>query len=245
MPRRPSISLDRWFRTLDTLPPPPFHDLSVFPTSLPLELEVGSGRGLFLQNAGTACPDRNFLGVECDLKEAKRAAARLAKRNLTNTCVVGGDVKILMARYFGLGAFQGVHVYFPDPWWKKRHYKRRMFSPPFVNEAVRLLQPGGLLHLWTDVPAYFEMAVELVRDQPEFEQLPPPEERPPSHDMDYHTSFERKKRQLGLTIHRACWRRSDAPPPPSRAEELLAHVSRVALPQENPVDDLDDDDDDS
>ena len=229
MPRRPTISLGRWFRMIDTLPPPPFSELAVFPASLPLELEVGSGRGLFLQNAGTACPDRNFLGVECDLKEAKRAAARLAKRQLTNTCVLGGDVKILMARYFPVGTLHGVHVYFPDPWWKKRHFKRRMFSPPFVNEAARLLRPGGLLHLWTDVAAYFEMAVDLVRAQPEFEPLPSPEERQPGHDMDYHTSFERKKRKLGLPIYRACWSRSDAPPPESRSDELLAHVSRVAI----------------
>jgi tRNA (guanine-N7-)-methyltransferase len=100
-----------------------------------------------------------------------------------------------------------LHVYFPDPWWKRRHKKRRIFSAEFLVEAARILKSGGLLHAWTDVEEYFQVMTALVADNPLFEPLPPPSERPAAHDMDYHTSFERKKRKLGLPIYRAGWRR--------------------------------------
>ncbi|MSR56334.1 MAG: tRNA (guanosine(46)-N7)-methyltransferase TrmB [Planctomycetaceae bacterium] len=196
-----------WFLTLDDLPPPPFDGSRLFDNEHPIELEVGCGRGLFLLNAATTQPATNFLGIEYDFKEGRRAARRLQKRALPNARIIGADANVVLAKYLTDASLAAAHVYFPDPWWKRRHHKRRIWNPEFVNQLARLLPPGGQLHGWTDVEEYFGVIVELVAANPAFRLLPPPEERPALHDMDYHTSFERKKRRIGLPIYRAMWQR--------------------------------------
>jgi tRNA (guanine-N7-)-methyltransferase len=204
----PRIDLRPWFCTLDDLPPPPFDWQAMFGNDHPVELEVGTGRGLFLVNAATLQPDTNFLGLEYDFKEGRRGALRLQKRDLPNARVVGADARLVIARYILDSSVAAAHVYFPDPWWKRRHHKRRIFNAEFVTQMARILRPGGLLHAWTDVEEYFGIITDLVAAHPAFRALSPPDERAPEHDMDYHTSFERKKRKLGLTIYRGCWQRA-------------------------------------
>jgi tRNA (guanine-N7-)-methyltransferase len=160
---------------------------------------------LFLVNAGTTHPATNFLGIEYDFKEARRAARRLQKRELANVRILGANANIVLPQYLPNACAQALHVYFPDPWWKRRHKRRRVFNSEFLDQAARILVPGGLLHAWTDVEEYFGVMSALVAAKPAFAQLPPPTERQALHDMDYHTSFERKKRKLGLTIYRARW----------------------------------------
>ena len=217
-----------WFLTLEDLPEPPLDFQALFGNAQPIEVEIGSGRGLFLLNASLTRPDTNFLGVEIDFKEGRRAATRLLKRQLPNARMMGANARIFLPKFVRDGSVDAVHVYFPDPWWKRRHSKRRIFEPLFVAEAARILRPGGLLHAWTDVAEYFEIMQQVVAGQPAFGPLPAPEERSPEHDMDYHTSFERKKRKAGLPIHRARWERLAGPvvPPPPDLE-----IEPVALPK--------------
>jgi tRNA (guanine-N7-)-methyltransferase len=196
-----------WFRMLSDLPGPPLDGAAFFENAHPVELEIGCGRGLFLFTASQTCPDRNFLGIDFDYKEAKRAAERLRKRAIPNARILGGDANVLLQKYVTDGSVSAVHVYFPDPWWKRRHHKRRIWTPAFVRECARVLKVGGDLHGWTDVEEYFQAYQPLVSSHPALEELPPPAERAPEHDMDYHTSFERKKRKAGLPIYRAHWRR--------------------------------------
>lgn len=210
---RPQNDLSPYFFTLRDVPPPPLDFAVLFGSENPFEIEVGSGRGLFLVNAGTTCPATNFLGIEYDFKEARRAARRLQKRELANVRILGADVNVVLPRYLPEACAQAVHVYFPDPWWKRRHKRRRVFNAEFLNQVARVLVPGGLLHAWTDVEEYFGVMTSLVAANPAFAPLPPPPERPAAHDMDYLTSFERKKRKLGLPIFRARWaRRSQTAP---------------------------------
>jgi tRNA (guanine-N7-)-methyltransferase len=131
----------------------------------------------------------------------------LQKRLLANVRVLGADARIVLRDYLRDQSARAVHVYFPDPWWKRRHKKRRIFDAAFVTETARILSPGGMLHLRTDVEEYFGVMTALISENPAFLAMPPPAERPVEHDMDYHTSFERKKRKLGLPIFRACWQR--------------------------------------
>jgi tRNA (guanine-N7-)-methyltransferase len=207
MPAPVIPDLRPWFLTLEDVAPPPLDWSEFFGNDRAVELEVGCGRGLFLVNAGTTNRATNFVGIDCDFKEGRRAARRLQKRDLPNVRILGADARIVLPEYIRDASLAALHVYFPDPWWKRRHRKRRIWNPEFVSQAARVLRAGGLLNAWTDVEEYYLVIVELVAADPVFRMLSPPAERPAEHDMDYHTSFERKKRKEGLSIFRAQWER--------------------------------------
>lgn len=182
----------------------------LFGNANPVELDVGCGRGMFLFNASTTQPDRNFLGVELDFTEGRRSAKRLLKRQQPNARVMGGDANYLLDHLIRPASLAAVHVYFPDPWWKRKHRRRRLFTDLFADRVARVLQPGGLLHMWTDVADYFEIVEALLNHHSLYSQLPTPEERPAANNLDYQTSFERTRRQSGLPIHRGMWQRCDS-----------------------------------
>lgn len=179
----------------------------LFGNANPVELDVGCGRGMFLFNASTTQPERNFLGVELDFTEGRRGAKRLVKRNQPNARVIGGDANYLLDRLIRPASLSAVHVYFPDPWWKRKHRRRRLFTDLFADRVARVLAPGGSLHMWTDVEDYFEIVQALLEHHPLFKTMPPPTERVASNDLDYQTSFERTRRAAGLPIHRGLWQR--------------------------------------
>jgi tRNA (guanine-N7-)-methyltransferase len=176
---------------------------SVFGNDHPVELEVGSGKGLFLQNAGTLRPAHNFVGVELSRKYAAKAAERVAKLHLANVKVWQGDAKLFLSRFVPSASLRAVHVYFPDPWWKTRHKKRRVFSESLLTDTERSLIPGGELRVATDVEEYFVLIRDLVASRPRFEPLPLEDLGEPQHDLDYLTNFERKYRLEGRPIFRA------------------------------------------
>jgi tRNA (guanine-N7-)-methyltransferase len=197
----PGLDLSRHLRTVDELPAP--WDPSVlFGRAAPLEVEVGSGKGLFIQTAAEAIPEHNFLGIEIARKYARFAAARLAQRGLNNAVMVDGDALRVFRELLSSGSLAAVHVYFPDPWWKKRHHKRRVMTESFLADVARTLQPGGRLHFWTDVQEYFAGTLELIaRCTPLAGPLAVPE-RPAEHDLDFRTHFERRMRLHGEAVYR-------------------------------------------
>lgn len=178
----------------------------VFGNSQPVELEIGPGKGLFLANSASKNPARNYVGVELAAKYARKAADRVAKLGLSNVRVVQGDGRQFLARCVPPGSLDAIHVYFPDPWWKKRHKKRRVFTSELVADTQRALRSGGVLYLATDVEEYFGVMKEIVAAYPAFTPLPLPEIRPPEHDLDYLTNFERKYRIEGRPIYRDSFR---------------------------------------
>ena len=131
---------------------------------------------------------------------------------MSNARVLGGDVNRAFSQYIRPHTVAAIHVYFPDPWWKKRHLRRRVFTDQFADQCAVVLKPGGLLHSWTDVEDYFDVISALMDHHELYETLPPPDEREPEHDMDYQTSYERKKRKSSLPIYRGRWRRRTARP---------------------------------
>lgn len=175
---------------------------SLFGNDQPVELEIGSGKGLFLANAATARPDHNFLGIEVARKYARRAADRVAKRGLTNVRVLPGDARLFLSKHVPDRSLAALHVYFPDPWWKARHKKRRVFGEPLVLDAERTMISGAHLHVVTDVAEYFGVIQELMAEHRRFTDLPVPEPSEAEHELDYLTNFERKYRLEGRPIYR-------------------------------------------
>jgi tRNA (guanine-N7-)-methyltransferase len=211
MQTAPIKPLKPWFQTVEDVGQQ-LNWQVLFGNDHPVELDIGCGRGLFLFNAALTTPATNFLGLEIDYREGRRTATRLMKQQFPNARVIGGDCRPLLDEGITPHSVQAAHVYFPDPWWKKRHHKRRLFTDHFVGSLARILCGGGFLHSWTDVAEYFEIIESLVDNHPLFEKQAPPEERPAAHDLDYHTSFERKKRKLGSPIYRGLWRRKPLEP---------------------------------
>jgi tRNA (guanine-N7-)-methyltransferase len=198
----PILDLSRHFRLLEELPAPLDADF-IFGRNAPLEVEVGSGKGLFLQSACETHPERNFLGIELADRYARYCAGRLARKKLANGFVVSGDAVRFFQAWLADASLAGVHVYFPDPWWKKRHRKRRVMSELFLQQVARVLQPGGTLHFWTDVEEYFHTTLELIATTTRLrgpEEVP---ERPAEHELDYRTHFERRMRLQELPVFRS------------------------------------------
>ncbi|HUY89133.1 MAG TPA: tRNA (guanosine(46)-N7)-methyltransferase TrmB [Pirellulales bacterium] len=212
MPRRalrkvdPSLDLSRWLRTFETLPQP-WNAEALFGRAAPLEVEVGSGKGLFIASASAARPERDFLGIEIAHKYAKHAAAKLARLNRTNAVMVHGDGLRIFRELLPDASLAAVHVYFPDPWWKARHKKRRVMNEGFSKDVERVLQTGGVLHFWTDVEEYFQTTLELIRTTVALAGPFEVAEREAEHDLDYRTHFERRMRLGGEPIYRAEFRR--------------------------------------
>jgi tRNA (guanine-N7-)-methyltransferase len=186
----------------------------------PVEVEVGFGKGLFLTAAAAVHSDRNFFGIEIVRKYQLLAATRILQRGLTNVRVACADAGILLRDRVAPRSVDVVHVYFPDPWWKTRHRKRRVFTPVFARTTAMILRCGGQLSLATDVEAYHGVMTRIVGDLgPVFRELTPPPPREPAHDMDYLTNFERKFRKQGRPIYRALFERTDAPLPATVAPD--------------------------
>ncbi len=203
----PNLNLDGWLLELDALPRPATA-AEVFGREAPWEVEVGSGKGLFLRSAAAAQPERCFLGCEVVRKYARFTAAGLAKRELTNAKVIAGDALRLFAEWLPDESVAAVHVYFPDPWWKMRHRKRRVMRDSFVRDVERVLEPGGVLHFWTDVAEYFEASLEILATCAGLDGPRPVEERSAEHDLDYRTHFERRMRQHRAEVFRSEFRKA-------------------------------------
>ncbi len=201
----PELDLSRHLHVL-TAEAPPIDPQAFFPSPAPLEIEVGSGKGLFLLRASGDAPQRNFLGCEVSHKYARHAAGRLARAGRTNAVMLDGDALRLFDVQLPSACAAAVHVYFPDPWWKKRHRKRRVLNEQFVRNVQRVLEPGGSLHFWTDVEEYYQVTLELIAELGGFEGPFAVEAAPAEHDLDYRTHFERRTRLHELPVYRSEFR---------------------------------------
>ncbi len=130
------------------------------------EVELGFGKGRYLLQSATNCPDRRFLGIEVAAEYFRRVDQQARKLHLSNLLRVHGEALYLLAAVLPRGFAARVHVYFPDPWPKTRHHKRRLFDPETVDLVVGALAPGGELCFATDFIAYGEWVVQTLADFP-------------------------------------------------------------------------------
>ena len=142
----------------------PLNPAAMFSNENPVWLEIGFGNGESLVEMAAAHPNVNFLGVEVHLPGVGHVLGEIAERELSNIRVVRYDAVELLDKYLPENAFARVMLFFPDPWHKKRHHKRRMVNEEFLSHLRRVLVPGGLLHTATDWASYAEH-IEITLQQ--------------------------------------------------------------------------------
>jgi tRNA (guanine-N7-)-methyltransferase len=137
----------------------------LFDPRLPVILEIGSGMGEATLGMAAADPGIGILAVDVHTPGIGALLAGAERAGLVNVRVYVGDALDVMDR-LGPGCLAGIRAFFPDPWPKLRHHKRRLVQPAFVRQAAELLAPGGTLHLATDIPAYAEQMLAVCTDEP-------------------------------------------------------------------------------
>ncbi len=128
----------------------------------PLVVEIGFGMGDSLLAMAKSHPDKNFLGIEVHKPGIGKLLLGIAAEGIANIRVVNHDALEVMQHCFGIACLDEVQVFFPDPWHKKRHNKRRLIQAQFVELLVSRLKPGGILHLATDWLPYAEQMLETL-----------------------------------------------------------------------------------
>ncbi|MCG3180637.1 MAG: tRNA (guanine-N(7)-)-methyltransferase [Phycisphaerae bacterium] len=187
--------------------PQPVDPRTLFPCQdRPLEVEVGIGKGTFLVEQARRRSDVNFFGIEWANKYYLYAADRCARWGLSNVRLLRTDARAFVEAWLADGCLDALHVYFPDPWPKKRHHKRRFFREHTMNHVVRALRPGGRLFAATDHAEYFETMQAVVLGRSDLEEVPFPADLGGPGEI-VGSNFERKYIREGRTFHRLAVRR--------------------------------------
>ena len=139
---------------------------ALFGRLAPVVLEIGFGMGEATAAMAEAQPDRNLLAVDVHTPGQGALLRLVEQRGLTNVRVGDGDAMVLLREMLAPASLREVRVFFPDPWPKQRHEKRRLVSHPFADLVADRLEPGGRLHIATDWPAYASRALSILLAQP-------------------------------------------------------------------------------
>lgn len=192
---------------LESLPKPTDFP-ALFGNAHPVELEIGCGKGGFLLRMAQTHPGRNFFGIEWANQFYKFAADRMARRGVPNVRILRTDAKNFVIHRLAAASLSAMHVYHPDPWPKKRHHKRRLFTPDFVEAAVRVLTSGGRLAVQTDHAEYFEQIRQVTKARPELAEIPFDDPAFGTIGERTETNFEVKYLREGRPIYRLAFRRT-------------------------------------
>ena len=176
---------------------------AVFGRVAPVEMEIGVGKGRFLLAAAAAHRDRNWFGLEIEPEYAQIVRLKAERAGLLNLRIERIDGKAFVERRLPLGCLAGLHVYFQDPWPKKRHHKRRLVDPAWAEAAARALATASLLSVASDHEEYFGVIDDVLSNEPLLEKLTPDE----AGDWSTGTSYELKFLKTGRPIYKAVFRR--------------------------------------
>lgn len=171
----------------------------IFGRAAPKILEIGSGMGETTATIAAQHPEKDFIAIEVHAPGIGSLLNRIEQRGLTNLRVIPHDAKLVLQQIFTSESLDGIHIFFPDPWPKARHHKRRLIQPNFVALLCNRLKPGGYLHIATDWEDYAIHSLHVLSNEQQLvntaDDYAP---RPPHRPL---TKFEQRGIKLGHTIH--------------------------------------------
>jgi len=183
---------------------------ALFGNDHPVIVDVGFGNGDSTWQMARENPQENYLGIEVHPPGVGHLLLKLEEQGLRNVRIACADAAEFFGSRLGDSSLAGVRIYFPDPWPKKRHHKRRLVQPAFVALVANKLRAGGVLHLATDWTPYAEHMIEVLAATPSFTNLsaegnycPRPPWRPP-------TRYEKRGQKLGHAVHDLVFRKTGA-----------------------------------
>ncbi len=185
----------------------PIDPAALFGPGRPVTLEIGFGNGESLAAMAAAAPEAGFLGIEVHRPGIGHLLLAIERAGLTNLRLLEGDAVTLLGQRLAPASLDRILVFFPDPWPKQRHHKRRLIQPPFARLLAERLRPGGLLHLATDWEDYARQMLAVLDAEPLLSnqagrgRFSP---RPPDRPL---TRFERRGQRLGHGTRDLLYRR--------------------------------------
>lgn len=182
--------------------PKPLVWREVYGNDHPIELEIGMGKGTFLTEQARARPGVNFFGIEWARWFWRYASDRMRRHNCANARTVRAEASYFLHEFVPDGSLSVVHIYFPDPWPKARHHKRRLVQPMFVPVLRRALQVGGRVQIVTDHQGYWEENIErTIRAAEGFEVVDYKRPDSAGNGEFVGTNFERKYAREGRPFY--------------------------------------------
>ena len=175
---------------------------------LPLVVEIGFGRGEFLMDLAARQPDTAFVGIEYSFKRVLKMARRLARTELRNVRLVEAPAQEVLRDAIGDASVSCFWINFPDPWPKKRHFKRRLLQVGFAGLLARRLVPGGVVQIATDHAEYAEWIDAVLDDQPDLVNRYAPEPYRPTAPGRTTTAYEAEWRALGRPLYFFCYEKA-------------------------------------
>lgn len=170
---------------------------AVFGRRAPRTLEIGFGNGASLAKMAGLAPEQDFLGIEVHRPGVGHLLLEIERYTLSNVRVICADAVEILERHIAPGSLDRVLLFFPDPWPKTRHHKRRILQPGFVELIRERLKPGGVFHMATDWRHYAEQMREVMEAAPGFTNSAGPGHYAPKPDYRPETKFERRGLRLG------------------------------------------------
>ncbi|MFG6138870.1 MULTISPECIES: tRNA (guanosine(46)-N7)-methyltransferase TrmB [unclassified Halomonas] len=184
---------------------------TLFGRRAPVVLEIGFGMGGSLIEQAETHPDTDFIGIEVHAPGVGKLLDEADKRGLTNLRVYREDALLVLERCLPEGSLDTLQLFFPDPWTKKKHHKRRIVQPAFVELVRTRLKPGGTLHMATDWEAYAEWMAEVMAEAPGYRNTATDDTAPyvPRPEFRPLTKFEQRGEKLGHGVWDLIFRRVD------------------------------------
>ena len=180
---------------------------SLFGNDQPLIMEIGFGNGEATWQMAINEPDRNFLGVEVHKPGVGHLLLKIEEHQINNLRIACEDAVEFLGRRIPDRSLSGVRIYFPDPWPKKRHHKRRIVQQPFVDLLARKMKADGILHLATDWEPYAEHMLEVLNASTAFENQSQHGESCPRPEWRPETKYEKRGERLGHGVYDLVFRR--------------------------------------